>query len=215
MHLHIVGDIEGVQSLEHEPGSEGFCGQLNNVRGISVTNYTGQRTSGSSQEWLQRVAKVIADGDFDQLFPLIEQAAHELELESRKLEETVLLMRRLGDQYRALEPLARPTSRLETAGQAAPAPPTRVETLARVTPAPEGRERGATIREAALALVRRGVTTVTSRDVITELAARGVTLDVKRPASVIGTVLSRMPGFVRGSKDLYRFTAAESDTRPT
>ena len=67
-------------------------------------------------------------------------------------------------------------------------------------------ERGAKIREAALALVGMGKTIVTPQEVIDHLQqTEGIVFDVKRPASVAGTVLARSDEFERLETNRFRF----------
>jgi hypothetical protein len=54
-------------------------------------------------------------------------------------------------------------------------------------------ERGERVRQAALTLANKGYEVITTTDVIAYLRdEEGITLDVKRPASVIATVLAKM-----------------------
>ena len=54
-------------------------------------------------------------------------------------------------------------------------------------------ERGERVRQAALTLANKGYEVITPTDVIAYLRdEEGITLDVKRPASVIATVLTKM-----------------------
>jgi len=67
-------------------------------------------------------------------------------------------------------------------------------------------ERSTKIREAALALVRSGKYTLSAQDVVDYIReTEGVTFDVKRPASVAGTVLARLDEFERLEMNRFRF----------
>lgn len=53
-------------------------------------------------------------------------------------------------------------------------------------------ERSAKVREAALAVARNGKIVLTIQDVLDHLMAEDVVFDIKRPGSLVGTVLSQM-----------------------
>ena len=73
-------------------------------------------------------------------------------------------------------------------------------------------ERSAKVREAALAMADRGHSVITPQDVLTYLAEeQNVAFDVKRPASLVGTILNNMDSFERIEKNQFRFTG---DRRP-
>lgn len=68
------------------------------------------------------------------------------------------------------------------------------------------RERSAKVREAALALVERGATLLTPQQVVDYLGeTEGITFDVKRPASVVATILRRLPQFKHLEKNQFQF----------
>lgn len=69
------------------------------------------------------------------------------------------------------------------------------------------RKRGALIRQAALELARSGRSELSARDVLGALKAKGVAFSVKRPASMVGTVLNAMPEFRRLEQNRYAFLA--------
>ena len=67
-------------------------------------------------------------------------------------------------------------------------------------------ERSAKVREAALALAHAGGTELTAQQVIDYIAdADGLTFDVKRPASMAGSVLSQMPEFKRVEMNRFQY----------
>lgn len=70
----------------------------------------------------------------------------------------------------------------------------------------DSRERSTKVREAALALVNGGKTELTSQEVIDHIAeTEGIAFDVKRPASMAGSVLSQMPEFQRVEMNRFQF----------
>ena len=64
------------------------------------------------------------------------------------------------------------------------------------------KERSTKIREAALDLVKSGKTELTSQEVIDHIE---ITFDVKRPASMAGSVLSQMPEFKRVEMNRFQY----------
>lgn len=67
-------------------------------------------------------------------------------------------------------------------------------------------ERSAKVREAVLALVEKGQKVITPQDVVGYLAEEeNIAFDVKRPASLVGTILSNMDSFERLEKNKFRF----------
>ncbi len=69
-------------------------------------------------------------------------------------------------------------------------------------------ERSEKVRETALALARGGKAILTPQDVLDDLQTReGITFDVQRPGSVVGTVLNNMDEFERLEKNRFRYNA--------
>jgi len=67
-------------------------------------------------------------------------------------------------------------------------------------------ERSAKVRDAALALAQSGKSEVNAQEVINYLTeTEGIVFDVKRPASMAGTILSRMPEFRRVAMNRFKF----------
>jgi hypothetical protein len=67
-------------------------------------------------------------------------------------------------------------------------------------------ERTEKVREAALALAKSGKRMLTTEDVLSYLKEEmDIRLDVKRPGSLVGTVLSKMPEFDQVERNRYRF----------
>ncbi|MGB2695678.1 MAG: hypothetical protein WBD55_10900 [Dehalococcoidia bacterium] len=83
------------------------------------------------------------------------------------------------------------------------------ELLARYGGAVDGlssRERSTKVRDAALALARSGHAELSSQEVIDHIADQeGIAFDVKRPASMAGTVLSQMPEFERIAMNRFQY----------
>lgn len=82
------------------------------------------------------------------------------------------------------------------------------ELLARYGGAVDGldsKERSMKVREAALALAKGGKKELTAQEVIDHIADEGITFDVKRPASMAGTVLSQMPQFKRIEMNRFQY----------
>lgn len=78
------------------------------------------------------------------------------------------------------------------------------------------KQRGNFIREAALALVRKGQSEIPTDDIITELSGRGIVFTIQRPKAAIGSTLSQMKEFERTETGNYRYVGAErqSDALP-
>ena len=79
------------------------------------------------------------------------------------------------------------------------------ELLARYGGAVDGlssTERSAKVREAAFALVKAGKKELTSQEVIDHIE---IAFDVKRPASMAGSVLSQMPEFKRVEMNRFQY----------
>ena len=78
--------------------------------------------------------------------------------------------------------------------------------------APGGRAGAAQRREAVLAkaleLSRSGRTELTATDVLSALAADGMTFDVGRPATMVGAILRSAPGFERTGRNVFRVRGA-------
>lgn len=69
-------------------------------------------------------------------------------------------------------------------------------------------ERSAKVREAALALAGQGRAVLTAQDVLDYLAEQGVEFDMKRPGSMVGTILSQMSEFRRLKQNQFQFNGA-------
>jgi len=70
-------------------------------------------------------------------------------------------------------------------------------------------ERGQRIRQAALVLVTRGAQLVTTQEVLDYLREEeGIEFAVRRPASVVGTVVAKMGEFKRADMGRFRFVGA-------
>lgn len=68
------------------------------------------------------------------------------------------------------------------------------------------RGRSAKVREAALALVQGGRQELTAQDVIDHLIeSQGIEFDVRRPASMAGTILSQMNEFERVAMNRFKY----------
>jgi len=78
--------------------------------------------------------------------------------------------------------------------------------------APGGRAGAVPRREAVLAkaleLGRSGRTELTAADVLSALAADGITFDVGRPATMVGAILRSAPGFERTGRNIFHFRGA-------
>ncbi len=67
-------------------------------------------------------------------------------------------------------------------------------------------ERSEKVRATALALARGGKDILTPQDVLDDLQTReGITFDVQRPGSVVGTVLNNMGEFEHLEKNRFRY----------
>jgi len=72
-------------------------------------------------------------------------------------------------------------------------------------------ERGELVRQAAFKLAERGLTIITPPDIEAYLKEEEqIVLDVKRPASVIGTVLAKAKEFDRVDKGKFRYIGNHS-----
>jgi hypothetical protein len=66
-------------------------------------------------------------------------------------------------------------------------------------------DRSTKIREAALALASGGMAILTPQQVIDYLRTQGTTFDVKKPASVAGTILGKMAEFEHIDRNQFEF----------
>jgi hypothetical protein len=74
-------------------------------------------------------------------------------------------------------------------------------------------ERSTKIRDAAFALAKLGKYTLTAQDVVDYIReTEGIKFDVKRPASVVGTVLARLEEFQRLEMNQFRFKEMPAST---
>ena len=67
------------------------------------------------------------------------------------------------------------------------------------------------IKDAAVAAVRKGYTTVTVHMIQDMFRATGLDLGVRQPGSVIGTVLSRLPDFSRTNVGEFQYIGSECE----
>jgi RecB family exonuclease len=74
------------------------------------------------------------------------------------------------------------------------------------------KDRSAKVRDAALALAAGGRKELTSQDVIDYLADKeAITFDVRRPASMAGSILTQMPEFRRIAMNRFQFVGQQQD----
>ena len=67
-------------------------------------------------------------------------------------------------------------------------------------------ERSAKVRDAALALAANGQTVLKAQDVVDYMKnSEGIEFDVKRPASLVGTVLNQLAEFERVEMNQFKF----------
>ena len=73
-------------------------------------------------------------------------------------------------------------------------------------------QRSARVRQAAIALASAGREELTAQDVLEHLEASNVRFAVKRPASMVGSVLFQMDEFERLGVNRFKYTGASSDS---
>lgn len=75
-----------------------------------------------------------------------------------------------------------------------------------------GKQRGEVVREEARRLGSEGLHVVTTKHVLDALAARGITFTIRRPTSMIGSVLKSMKEFKRLGPDRFEYVGEISRT---
>ncbi|MBI2859818.1 MAG: hypothetical protein HYX90_12185 [Chloroflexi bacterium] len=113
----------------------------------------------------------------------------------KELQEESRLVRSLMSRYGAIAPEASSPHQVGISVPRSTVPP--------LSDGFSSAERGRIVREAAIRLAKSGRAELRSRDVIDALS--DITFSVKRPTSMVGTVLSRMKEFERIAQDRFRY----------
>jgi hypothetical protein len=75
-------------------------------------------------------------------------------------------------------------------------------------------DRTALVKQTALELAKAGNLEISTNDVLDALHRKGITLDVKRPTSMIGTVLKAMPEFKRLEMNRFQYVGEKETKGP-
>lgn len=133
---------------------------------------------------VQPILRLLADGDRDEAYLQISQALTELGTEISGLRNQADLIQRLLVFYGDPDS----SSKLSVESD-------------QLTP----QGRSSLVRKAALQLATEGRSELTTATVLDVLAGQGIRFSVKRPASLVGSVLSTSSQFRRVAQDRYQY----------
>jgi len=129
---------------------------------------------------VKKVAASVAEGDAAKVKKIANESLEEIETQISFLQRQAYVIKELMMYAGQQEPRQKPESKKEEK----PKQPTSLDPI----------DRSRVIREIAKTLLNQGNKNITVVDVMKVLKSKGLELGVKRPPSVIGTVIAAIPG---------------------
>jgi len=149
-----------------------------------------------TKDWVKTIAKIISGGDTRKLADAVAEGLAEIDKDLKLLQEQASIIRRLGAYYAPTWQISDEREPEQPVAQAGPV--AKADGLT-------SKERSALVKKAALSLAQQGHSVLSARDVLSELRQQGTVFTIHRPASMVGTVLSRMPEFERRGMDQFYY----------